>query len=487
MWAKENKRPGRVHRPAVGHLPRPAGRGAGADGEGSARRPSRRGRRTSRSRRRGGRSRSGRCTTGSPSGAGEADYDTYWERRFEHNLSPDSYRDAAYALGQRPARRAGPAGVAGREPRPRGVHAPPHPRGAGRRGEAGAGGRRGRGVPRAGARPRVPGDDRRRAGVAAPAVEQADADAVLVLQAVEPVGVRGRQPRPGVLRAGLGAAERRRAGRPAAPLPVGGGPAPARGRHAPLDGRGDRGRPAGPHARRHARRGRPDARRPAGRGGHPRRPRRAVDRRRGAGPRQRRHRHRRAAEGRQPHVDPGGLRPADGPAQAGEVQEDGRRGTDARPAGEPARQDGRRGVPRPEPLDVLPPAAGARGRVRQAAAGPARSRRRGRRGGSSSGAPRARSRWSRRCCSARRSSWRRRSSSSSCSTRRPGIDAGRRRGEGRLPVRAGEVDGPGPQAAPGTGRRQLRPEGHRPRRGPAQPGGAVSATCGSSTRRRCCR
>ena len=32
--------------------------------------------------------------------AGEADYDTYWERRFEHNLSPDSYRTAAYALGR---------------------------------------------------------------------------------------------------------------------------------------------------------------------------------------------------------------------------------------------------------------------------------------------------------------------------------------------------------------------------------------------------
>jgi hypothetical protein len=30
---------------------------------------------------------------------GEADYDTYWERRFEHNLSPGSYRSAAYALG----------------------------------------------------------------------------------------------------------------------------------------------------------------------------------------------------------------------------------------------------------------------------------------------------------------------------------------------------------------------------------------------------
>ena len=29
----------------------------------------------------------------------EADYDTYWERRFEHNLSPDSYRHAAHALG----------------------------------------------------------------------------------------------------------------------------------------------------------------------------------------------------------------------------------------------------------------------------------------------------------------------------------------------------------------------------------------------------
>lgn len=32
--------------------------------------------------------------------AGEADYDTYWERRFEHNLSPGAYRQAAFALGE---------------------------------------------------------------------------------------------------------------------------------------------------------------------------------------------------------------------------------------------------------------------------------------------------------------------------------------------------------------------------------------------------
>jgi hypothetical protein len=31
--------------------------------------------------------------------SGEADYDTYWERRFEHNLSPGSYRAAASAHG----------------------------------------------------------------------------------------------------------------------------------------------------------------------------------------------------------------------------------------------------------------------------------------------------------------------------------------------------------------------------------------------------
>lgn len=31
---------------------------------------------------------------------GEPDYDTYWERRFEHNLSPGSYQGAAFALGQ---------------------------------------------------------------------------------------------------------------------------------------------------------------------------------------------------------------------------------------------------------------------------------------------------------------------------------------------------------------------------------------------------
>src|ERR1019366_7282651 len=31
---------------------------------------------------------------------GEPDYDTYWERRFEHNLEDDSYRLAAYELGK---------------------------------------------------------------------------------------------------------------------------------------------------------------------------------------------------------------------------------------------------------------------------------------------------------------------------------------------------------------------------------------------------
>ena len=31
--------------------------------------------------------------------SGEADYDTYWERRFEHNLSPGSYKATAYAHG----------------------------------------------------------------------------------------------------------------------------------------------------------------------------------------------------------------------------------------------------------------------------------------------------------------------------------------------------------------------------------------------------
>jgi hypothetical protein len=32
--------------------------------------------------------------------AGEGDYDTYWERRFEHNLADDSYRLASFELGQ---------------------------------------------------------------------------------------------------------------------------------------------------------------------------------------------------------------------------------------------------------------------------------------------------------------------------------------------------------------------------------------------------
>jgi hypothetical protein len=32
--------------------------------------------------------------------AGESNYDTYWERHYEHNLSPDSYRLAAFELGK---------------------------------------------------------------------------------------------------------------------------------------------------------------------------------------------------------------------------------------------------------------------------------------------------------------------------------------------------------------------------------------------------
>src|SRR5207244_6153129 len=31
---------------------------------------------------------------------GEPDYDTYWERRFEHNLGEDSYRLTAHELGK---------------------------------------------------------------------------------------------------------------------------------------------------------------------------------------------------------------------------------------------------------------------------------------------------------------------------------------------------------------------------------------------------
>lgn len=32
--------------------------------------------------------------------AGEPDYETYWERRFEHNLSPDNYRQTSYRFGE---------------------------------------------------------------------------------------------------------------------------------------------------------------------------------------------------------------------------------------------------------------------------------------------------------------------------------------------------------------------------------------------------
>ena len=74
--------------------PRRARRGAGAEPKAMCRR------RLSRP------SASSRSTNRSRPAAGEPDYDTYWERRFEHNLAEDSYRLAAYELGQGVARRA---------------------------------------------------------------------------------------------------------------------------------------------------------------------------------------------------------------------------------------------------------------------------------------------------------------------------------------------------------------------------------------------
>ena len=107
------------------------------------------------------------------------------------------------------------------------------------------------------------------------------------------------------------------------------------------------------------------------------------------------------------------------------------------------------------------------------AASPTSNRRPGRRNGSCNGAPKARSPWSRRSCSARRSSWRPASSSrrqlEACTIDRRGGRPGQR----RLPVRPDGVDGPGPPPPAGTGRRQHRVQGDRPCRLPAQPGGAL--------------
>jgi len=84
--------------------------------------------------------------------SGEADYDTTGSAASSTNLSPRSYREAAYGPSGTPLRdEPEPAGLAGRRNLVREAFiAPPHLRGTRRRREAGASGRRGRGIPRAG-------------------------------------------------------------------------------------------------------------------------------------------------------------------------------------------------------------------------------------------------------------------------------------------------------------------------------------------------
>ena len=154
-------------------------------------------------------SRGRRCTEQIADLAGERDYDTYWERHFEHNPEPGSYHGATTELGRvvRELEEDEPR-LAGGEPGARGLHAPPDRGGARVGTPAGPDRRRGRRLSRPGADRRIPGHDGRRTGVAAAPVEQADAHAVLVLPAVVAVRVRGRQSRPGVLRAALAGAQR---------------------------------------------------------------------------------------------------------------------------------------------------------------------------------------------------------------------------------------------------------------------------------------
>ena len=141
--------------------------------------------------------------------AGEPDYETYWERHFEHNVDDEQLPPGGVRVGPSRCaswRRTTPrwraenlvreafmrrqieeAIAAGHKPEKivavvGAFHAP-------------------------GADRRVPGDDGRGAGLAAAAVEQVHADAVLVLQALVAVRLRRGQPRPGVLRAAVGGAD----------------------------------------------------------------------------------------------------------------------------------------------------------------------------------------------------------------------------------------------------------------------------------------
>ena len=92
------RRPGRVHRPALRRLSRPAGRAKSSGWRRSGSEAERE-------------EAAGRRAVGVPEPrpslyeqiadlAGERDYDTYWERHFEHNPAPDSYRGATFELGR---------------------------------------------------------------------------------------------------------------------------------------------------------------------------------------------------------------------------------------------------------------------------------------------------------------------------------------------------------------------------------------------------
>ena len=179
VWAKENNAERRVHRPAVRHLPRPAGCGGRTDRAGSPRRRAEAAEARPPTEAASRRREQPAAAAPEPRRslyerfaelAGERDYDTYWERHFEHNLERRQLPPGRVRV--RPgAARAGRrrAALAGGEPRPRSVHAAAD-RGGDRRGtQAGEDRRRRRRVSRAGPQRRVPGDDRRGTGVAAAA------------------------------------------------------------------------------------------------------------------------------------------------------------------------------------------------------------------------------------------------------------------------------------------------------------------------------
>ena len=372
--------PRRVHRPAVRHLPRAAGRGDRAD---------RRSRReaSEEARTKDRRSRRDEPTRAADARAGAERRSLYEQIRRAGRrarlrdllgaalraqpAADDSYRRAALEFGQalrelEEDRRAGGRRTSSAKRTCGGGSTRRSPAGV----QAGADRRRRRRVSRAGARAaNIPAmTDEELASLRA-AVEQADADAVFVLQAVVAVGLRRRQPRAGVFRAALGgAAIGRGCTNCRCRYLVARRPAPARGGHASLDGGGDRRRAAGANAV--GAEGRPGA---DARATCATRPSRCighgelstinealahVDVGTAIGE---------LPEGRQPDVDPGATSSASWRGSSWRsIKHDGQAGTDARPAREPPRQDRGGGVSRPAPLVVLPPPARAGDRLRQA-------------------------------------------------------------------------------------------------------------------------